>query len=260
MYLKDFSDIDVSKEPVCIKGYRVYERTAQTYSSVAVFADNDRCVYRDNYSITPPEKIFDKVKKILFTEEELCIPCVSVEEYRNKQYFLKNIYIEYVNNICLLCEDFTDAYVFDPISDRFVDYKDKDFVMHHIWLFTQFKLCQKPSAFMINGNNVYINLNEYEKEKCFLTYLMILPFAKEDDPRRSEAINYIASHARDMAKFFYEHRQTRIPRQLVLDGYIKKPTMKKLLEMANDREDVEFAAILLDKMKESEVSKNRFSL
>ena len=199
----------------------------------------------------------------IFTEEELVTPCTSTEEYIDKQLYLRDSYIDNAKSVIkyrILEYLYMDQYYFDPISNVVMGADDKDFILHHIELYIRFKKCQKPSIFLLSRNRIYISTFDYDRDRRFLSYYLFLPFAEDNDWRLSEAKKYIEENAREVAKTFYKKGQTRLPKELVLKDYIKKPTMKKLLEMANEKGDTEFAAILLDKMKESEVSKNRFSL
>lgn len=197
--------------------------------------------------------ILNYFENVLYTDEEIMSPCLTMSEYVKKKYFLVNIYINQVKNVPPNWGHFYDDRIYDPISDKFVSIEHKDFVEHHILLYKQLNKMLKPTIFPQPDSASTV----VDK---FMLYLTCLPYADEDDPMRSEAEEYISTHARDIAKQYYTAKCREITLKLVEGGYIKTPTMRKLLEMANDNDDSQLSAIIMEKLKDKQVSKSRFDI
>lgn len=195
---------------------------------------------------------------VLFTDEEICSPCKTMAEYRKREQYLCDYYIrQVINAYGPIYNDFLDkryvCSIYDPISYRYVQLKDRDFVNHHVWLAMQLKKTIKPTIFLEN----YTQLGRMEKAA---TYLTCIPYAEPDDPMIDEVINYLKTNGGQIAKEAYAMQLDELVRDLVCGGYVKTPTLKKLLEMANDNDDAKLAALIMERMKDKQASARRFAL
>ena len=195
----------------------------------------------------------------LFTDEEICSPCKTMAEYRKREQYLCDYYIGQVINAIygpIYSTNFDKRYVcpiYDPISYRYVQLKDRDFVNHHVWLAMQLKKTIKPTIFLEN----YAQLGRMEKAA---TYLTCIHYAAHDDPMLDEVIDYLKTYGGQIAKEAYAMKLNELVCDLVCGGYVKTPTLKKLLEMANENDDAKLAALIMERMKDKQASARRFAL
>ena len=255
-----------------IKGYVVYFHKEET----AGYWDHNRltaCAYRNGRFIVHHEGLRKKglpldeeviqrmregIGSLIFTEEEILAPNPSFTEYRRKKEFLERLYIKQVEHLLLSDvrhhETYAqmDAMVFDPVSSCLVEANQKDFVEHHIWLYQELQKRFRPTIFPVDAE---LNLTAQ-----VFVYVHTLSLADPEDPFLPEAKEYLKKNGAREAKDMYEYGSRDTALKLVMGGFVGKPTMKKLLEMANKRKDAEFAAILLDKMQGKAASASRFTL
>lgn len=202
------------------------------------------------------KELASEIEKQIFTEEELITRCKTTEEYTRKLHFIKAIYINNVQLARVPMGEFVSVneVVYDPISNNYVFRKDEQFVKHHIELYSKLIKNIKPSIFSLADNSYYFH-------QIFNTYYSCLPFADDDDPMLEQVKAYLAKNARRYVLENYTSVDSNIiPIRLVSEGYIKKPTAKKLLEKANAFGDSQFAAVLLDAMKDKTKNKTKFDL
>jgi len=249
------------------KGYKIYVRSnGDGYLYFNLFDKMHYEVYEYScygfymYDTKKDEilkKVFAYLDKHIFSEEELLSPCHTLSEYQRREEFLRQDYLK----TSRWCEDYfrklkgnnklTRA-VYNPVNECMMDIQYVEGIKHRIWLYAQHKKTIKPTIFPP------VHKSQSIMEKV-VTFLNFLPLASEDDPMYNESKEYIAKHAKDIALNYYPYCRD-IVIQLVKDDYIKAPTMKKLLDMANHNGDVELAAILLDKLENKKDSKTRFRL
>ena len=198
-----------------------------------------------------------KMSERLFTDEELVSPCMTIEEYERRMCFITNTYIKKVIEVKVnetYDEEFDNNAIYDPVSRVYVRIEDEEFVKHHIWLYQKIKCSIKQSIFPMDIENL-------GKERKFMTCCTCLKYAEDDDPYLHYAKEYLKNNARSFAKTCYKGKGSNaIPIWLVKEGYIKAPTMKILLDMANQYGDSQFAAVILDVMKSKKKKKSEFKL
>ncbi len=202
------------------------------------------------------KKLASEIEKQIFTEEELITRCKTTEEYTRKLHFIKAIYINNIQQATEPIGEYLSAneIIYDPISNKFVFRRDEQFVKHHIELYSKLIKNIKPSIFSVTDNSYYFH-------DIFNSYYTLLPFADDDDPMLDHVKAYLAKNARRYILETYTSANDNIlPMRLVREGYIKKPTAKKLLEKANAFGDSQFAAVLLDAMKDKTKNKTKFDL
>ena len=202
------------------------------------------------------KELVDEIEKQIFTDEELCAICKTTEEYTRKLHFIRTIYISNVQQATVPMGEYLTAneIIYDPISNKFVFRQDEQFVKHHIWLYSKLIKNIKPSIFSVTDNSYYFH-------DIFNSYYTLLPFADDDDPMLDHVKAYLTKNARRYVLETYTSANDNIlPMRLVSEGYIKKPTAKKLLEKANEFGDSQFAAVLLDAMKDKTKNKTKFDL
>jgi len=242
-----------------LKGeFRVYftRDTSDIYAPVYAYVFFKDCNNRYLYSrLFYPDQEYSKMLEVIshdiFTEDELISPCPSMDEYVRRKRYLIEDYPRYVPNWYIIDKD-QDKYVFDPVKQAYAPPCYKDFVDHHIWLYAQLIKTIKPTLFPMT--NEWINRDRME------LYLALLPYAADDDPNLEAVKEYVSKNARKYAKDYYERGYTKMALKLVQEGYIKKPTLRKLLEMANEKDDAQFAAILVDMLGESTKKGSKFTL
>mgnify|MGYP006873006419 CR=1 FL=1 len=83
-----------------------------------------------------------------------------------------------------------------------------------------------------------------------MVYFELIPYANEDDFSLPDVEEYFRSYARSIAKEAYENGRKDITMYLINKGYVKKPTLQMLLDIANEKEDAPFAAIILELLKD----------
>lgn len=253
-----------------VKGYMAYftvvYRNYQIYLRCEIFNNDEVLIdyIHDPCHPSDIEIVHDRRLKMLnqyyFTEQELLSSCASKYEYDCKIRFLADIYIKNLDS-CYRHKyntyniyDYIGKYIYDPVSNVFVDRSKQDFVEKHIKLYKSVINNTKPSLFSLSDG-----LGTFED--IFMSYYECIPFADEDDFRLQHVIDYMNKNARKIALKVYEtQRDSWLPMRLVKDGYVKKPTQKKLLEMANAYGDSQFAAVLLETSKDSKHSKSKFDL
>lgn len=202
------------------------------------------------------KELASEIEKQIFTEEELITRCKTTEEYTRKLHFIRTIYISNVQQATVPMGEYLTAneIIYDPISNKFVFRRDEQFVKHHIWLYSKLIKNIKPSIFSVTDNSYYFH-------DIFNSYYTLLPFADDDDPMLDHVKAYLTKNARRYVLETYTSANDNIlPMRLVSEGYIKKPTAKKLLEKANEFGDSQFAAVLLDAMKDKAKNKTKFDL
>ena len=253
-----------------VKGYMIYFTLKYRYNSLSLCSEiyNDQEILidyvHDYCSASQVESIHDQrikfFNRTLFTEEELLSASKTRDETREKIEFLKERYIYNIGSSLIhkpnahKTYEYISKYVYDPVSNVFVDKSQKDFVDKHIKLYKAVIGVNKPSLFnLVDGLYLF--------EDIFMTYYQCIPLADEDDSMLEYAVNYVNKNARKMALKVYEtSKDSWLPMRLIKEGYIKKPTQKKLLEMANNFDDSQFAAVLLDAMKDKKKNKTKFDL
>lgn len=202
------------------------------------------------------KELVDEIEKQIFTDEELCAICKTTEEYTRKLHFIRTIYINNVQLATVPMGEYFSAneIIYDPISNKFVFRRDEQFVKHHIELYGKLIKNIKPSIFSVTDNSYYFH-------DIFNSYYTLLPFADDDDPMLDYVKAYLTKNARRYVLETYTSANDNIlPMRLVSEGYIKKPTAKKLLEKANEFGDSQFAAVLLNAMKDKKKNKTKFDL
>ena len=249
-----------------LKGYTI--RLSQRIDNIIigyVYTSDGRqldwLILRDNENEDPVSAITHYVNQYIFTDEELISPCSTMAEYARREMFITAIYPRQYDTMRTNYYSVTnpsrfDCYgmtLYDPVCMEYTYPSNREFVDKHIWLYREFKKTMKPSVFP--------DIESIPtKEERFLCCLNCIPFAEPDDPYLGQALDYVRSHARDMVKKSYEYGDTELTMKLIADGYIKKPTLKKLLEMANEKEDTQLAALILEQLKDTKQSKSKFDL
>lgn len=232
----------------------VYYLTNQRIYTKSSYINGESKLTSDNAI----NNLLDDAAATLFTDEEICSPCKTMAEYHKREQYLCDYYIRQLINTtygpiyCVLGERYVCP-IYDPISYRYVQLKDQDFVDHHVWLAMQLKKTIKPTIFLEN----YARLGRMEKAA---TYLTCIPYAEPDDPMLGEVIDYLKTNGGQIAKEAYAMQLNELVRDLVRGGYVKTPTLKKLLEMANDNDDAKLAALIMEQMKDKNASARRFAL
>ena len=193
----------------------------------------------------------DIVANELFTDEELISPCLSMNEFVKRKFYLEQIYGNCICRWFSVYEDL-DSYVYDPIEKAYALIEHKDFVEHRMWLYAQLVRTIKPTIFPLT--------NQYLEGDRMVIYLSLLPYAADDDPMLGAVMEYIKKNAGAASKRFYERGPRSMTMKLIEGGYVKKPTLRKLLEMANEKDDAQFAAILVDMLGESTKKGSKFIL
>ena len=256
--------IDVSISDIEIKGFTIKYNACFDYIQASVYI-NDRYAFvriSERFRSIEDVKravnaINSKISEYIFTDEELVSPCKTIEEYERRMDFITRSYIKKVNEVKiseLNDEEFDNNVIYDPVSEVYVGKEDEKFVKHHIWLYHQVKSSIKQSI-------VPIGIEGISKARTFMTYYTCIKYAEDDDPCLNRAKEYIKNNARDFAKTCYKGKGSNaIPIWLVKEGYIKAPTMKILLDMANKYGDTQFAAVILDAMNGKKKRKSEFKL
>ena len=246
-----------------IKGFTIKYQISQYFVEAAAYT-NDKyafCRYSTKHNGLMDigktiEEITKRMSKELFTDEEIVSPCATSEEFERRKRFLTQTYIMKVEQVKPFSHEyeFDNNLVYDPISQVHVYKKDEEFVKHHIFLWKRLQESIKPSVFPRNTQGV-------DKERTFLTYCSCIRYAEDDDPFLPHAKEYVTNNARYFVKNFYKGKGgNALPMWLVKEGYIKAPTMKILLDMANQYGDSQFAAVILDVMKSKKKRKSEFKL
>ena len=136
-----------------IKGHNIYFIDFGGYFgfSYVVFKNEHHIHYANDYELHHKGKsrmelkmlYVDKINKILFTEEEIVEPIKDYNEYKNKEYFLRNYYGMQVDSVSIFCcnpteeqrREFkrkTKKMVYNPVAFAYMS--DADFVEHHVKL------------------------------------------------------------------------------------------------------------------------------
>ena len=274
--LKPNSQIDIDSGT--IKGYScvysIQRLTSRFFIKCAVYSKiggnlikSSRDIYNESEAFDYIEfsdvvidcrrkELVDEIEKQIFTDEELCARCKTTEEHTRKLHFIRTLYISNVQQAIVPMGEYLSAndIIYDPISNKFVFRRDEQFVKHHIELYSKLIKNIKPSIFSVTDNSYYFH-------DIFNSYYTLLPFADDDDPMLDHVKTYLTKNARRYVLETYTSANDNIlPMRLVSEGYIKKPTAKKLLEKANEFGDSQFAAMLLDAMKDKVKNKTKFDL
>ena len=247
-----------------IKGFTIKYQISQYFVEAAAYVD-DRyafCRYSTKHNGLMDigktiEEINKRMSKELFTDEEIVSPCATSEEFERRKNFLTHTYIMKVEQVKpkpLSYEyEFDNNLVYDPISQKYVYKKDEEFVKHHIFLWKKLQESIKPT--------VFLDTKGLDKERTFLTYCACIRCAEDDDPFLPHAKEYVKNTARYFVKNYYKGKGgNALPIWLVKEEYIKAPTMKILLEMANEYGDSQLAAVILDTMESKKKRKSEFRL
>lgn len=227
--------------------YRVYVVPYQTYcTAYAYYLTNLPIVAQ---SMGKPDKseldiFLDKVRSC-YTEEEIVSPCKSLKEFEKREQFLKFGYMRQVP-----CRSKYNQGFSDPICDYLVvEPEYKEFINRHIRLWADLQKLRRPSVFPHLNNG----LSMLEKA---IRYWAFIPYADPDDFMLPDIEDYFRAYARDIVKLAYEAGRQDMVIDLINKGYVKKPTLQKLLEIANEKNDNVLVAVLLDKMKDQQ-TKNK---
>lgn len=224
------------------------------YENNELICQNSYCTGTDD-----KEQSIEYVKTMLenelIAEEKIVSPCPTYEEYKRRLYFLEYIYPKRFGTLYSSIYSYGAKGIklcYNSVIHMYCDAKHAELVKHHEWLYAKLKMSLKPS--------IFYDFTDEEKFARFLTYYQLIPLAEPDDPRLSEAQTYIIKNAREAVLTGYQNGFRDLAIGLVQKGYIKKPTLKELLDLANNKEDTQFLAILLDIMEGTKKSKSRFSL
>lgn len=256
--------IGISISDTEIKGFTVKYNTYLDYIEASAYV-NDRYAFisscegfrRIEDAKRAVNVINSKISERIFTDEELVSPCKTIEEYERRMEFITRSYIRKVNEVKineLDDEEFDNNVIYDPVSQVYVSKEDEKFVKHHIWLYHQVKSSIKQSI-------VPIGIEGISKARTFMTYYTCIKYAEDDDPCLNRVKEYVKNNARNFAKACYKGKGSNaIPIWLVKEGYIKAPTMKILLDMANKYGDAQLAAVIMETMKNKKKGKSEFKL
>jgi len=159
--IENLSELEVQKmasEDLNIKGFSCYLVDLGEYFgySIMVFKNNHQIKYANDYALHHPGKTNEECKawylermpNKLFTEEEICEPLKSADDYRAKSDFLTNLYglqVDYISHFhCWKTEEErqklleeTKGMYDNPVC--FAWMYDKEFVEKHIKLWKTLK-------------------------------------------------------------------------------------------------------------------------
>lgn len=147
---------DMAEDTTDIKDHHVYFVDFGGYFgySVLLFKNGHHIYYANDYELhhrygdpthEDLRKLYkEKLNNILFTEAEIAAPLTSYDEYKSKEYFLRNYYAMQVDHISIFGDFRTDDkkqahkkktenLSFDPVGLCYVE--DAEFVRHHVELF-----------------------------------------------------------------------------------------------------------------------------
>lgn len=250
----DFAEKDAKAEAinfVTIKNgkYRIYEvKDIQYLSHAYVYYLTSIPIYHevifgyDNF-----ERLIKYIESEYYTEEELLLPCASLKELEKRGKFLIYQYASQVPLTHTWKYELREDKIIDPLSGfRLFDSADKDFVAHYLQLWKELQKLRRPTTIF-----PYVDKDVSEFAKASV-YFSLIQIADPDDFSLPDVQEYFRSHARDIVKCCYENGRMDIVMYLINNDYIKKPTMQKLLEMANNKKDSQFAAVILDKLKDKQ--------
>ena len=144
----------MAPEQETIKGYDIFYVDLKGYFgySCLVFYGNRHIYYADDFQLhhngMDEEELrpyyAEKLARTLFTDEEIGMPLHDYDEYRRKENFLRNFYIQQVDYLSAFrigsSKEEEASYnrkkakrVYDPVSFAYV--KDIEFVKKHVMLF-----------------------------------------------------------------------------------------------------------------------------
>jgi len=243
----------------CIKGFPITYTVDNGRINVCVSTTDGVDLFTKKYWYNKDaESVAESLKETLYTEEELLSsPITDITEYNLKSNYLR-LMIRQVKGYEYPRGDGgyyrrKSNMIYDPVSSVYVPCEYKSFVEHHIWLYSELQKALPPTIF-----------KEFEyNTSCgerFVSRYKMLPYADKDDPMLPSVMNYLRNNVREFVLNVYPEHDRDITRQLIMEDFVKKPTMKKLLDKANEVNDTETVAILLEKMKNDTASKSRFDL
>ena len=247
------------------KGYNIYAKTDYDFFrfTLGIFnATNGKCILyewckcNDKNNIQKDvDKVIEKWKKKLFTEEDICTPCTTLQEYKNKEEFLCKIYVRnaYGSDAARFGTNMNTA-VYDPVSDCFLPSGYADFVKHHVWLYVQLILSKQPSVFL-DDSNLHYNKNNYLKGLFdeLSWYLYTIEYIQEDELLYQGAEEKIKTliNIENFYLYLEDYDYENISMKLASDGYIvKKSILKRMLWQAQKYKNSKFEQIISEKLKE----------
>ena len=237
----------IQKELVKDGKYRVYvidnEDNNKNHEYLAYYL-TDYPIDNTFYRVESFEEFIKTIESSFYTEEEILAPCPSLAEFNRRVHFLLYTYPKQVNPMYNWKHNHTNNEIVNPfVEDMGFNSKNREFVNHYILLWKGLQKLRRPTIFP----SISSDISNYLKADVYIT---LIPFADPDDFSLPDAEGYLRSNARNIAKIAYLNDRSDITLYLIEKGYIKKPTLQKLLDMANEKEDAQLAAIILDKLKD----------
>lgn len=139
---------EMALETMQIKGHNVYFVDFEGYFkySALVFMDGMHIHYANDYELHHPDKTREELRgryietmnHKLYTEDEIVGPVSDYDDYKAKDYFLRNYYGMRRKNVSIFycgpkeAKPNTAGMIYDPVAFAYFD--DADFVKHHVGL------------------------------------------------------------------------------------------------------------------------------
>lgn len=225
---------------------------------ISVFYKTNREI--DGMSFGDNDYIDDIVKQIesrIYTDEELLSPCKSLKEHNKRVNYLTSVYtrqiLTFSSNLYYNRHRADDDVPFPFMEYMYGSLKDKEFIDHCTWLWSELQKLKRPTVFP----QFISTLKGIEKAE---KYMYLIPLAEPDDMSLPDIYEYLNKHGSRIAKEAFEDNNTTLTRWLIQEGFVKLPTLKKLLEMANNKDDAKFAAFLVDSIGDNCGKESKFSL